>query len=286
MLEFAPHQSIERTLSESEIRVRKRLESVDEEILEDIFRTILRRSGCEEKMHMYIPLSEVVCVDDKDTKSSGTYYPQEHKIEINLPYIVDANDNQEFAAVTKVAIHEEVHAVSKGGLIFNEDTSEVEDYVGFAIERRDEITKAVVQKSFTLFNEGMTELIADDIYEEYVRRSGNKALYVQDTGEGNTLIQVTTYEEGRIAVNAIITQIAAEIGVSKDIVREGFVSLYMSGAGIESVAPDIQDATKIDLMRELKDLSPEETMRRVSNLPEALLSKLLFNYCKRKLTHQ
>jgi hypothetical protein len=285
MLEFAPQTSRENTVSNKEADVRKKLESINEAVLEDIFRTILRRSGYEEKIHMYIPLSDVVCVDLPEIKSSGTYYPQEHKIELNLPYVISENETEEFAAVTKVAIHEEVHALSKGGLVFDDEAYEVEDHIGFAIERRDEITRAVVQKSFTLFNEGMTELIADDVYEEYIRRTGDRLMYSKQTESGNALLGHTTYHEGRIAVNAIIAQIAADIGVSKDVVREGFVALYMSGAGIESVASDIRAATKIDLIKELKDLSPEETMRRVSGLSEGVLSQLLFNYSKRTLAH-
>lgn len=285
MLEFAPHHSQESPTISKEEAVRKRLESINEAVLEDIFRTILRRAGYEEKIHMYIPLSEIMCVDLPEVKSSGTYYPQEHKIELNLPYVTSANDIEEQAAVTKVAIHEEVHALSKGGLVFDDAAYEVEDHIGFAIERRDEITKAVVQKSFTLFNEGMTELIADDVYEEYIRRTGDRLMYSKQTESGTALLGHTTYHEGRIAVNAIISQIAADIGVSKDVVREGFVTLYMSGAGIESIASDVRAATKIDLIKELKDLSPEETMRRVSGLSEGVLTQLLFNYSKRTLTH-
>lgn len=284
MLEFAPHTSRENTISHKETEVRKKLESINEAVLEDIFRTIMRRSGVEEKVHMYIPMSEVVCVDNPEVKSSGTYYPQEHKIEINLPYVARENDAEERAAVTKVAIHEEVHALSKGGLVFDDAEYEVEDHIGFAIERRDEITKEVVRKSFTLFNEGMTELIADDVYEEYVRRTGERAAYSQETETGSSLMRFTTYHEGRIAVNAIISQIAKDIGVSQDSVREGFVALYMSGAGIESIAPDVREATKIDLIKDLKDLGPEETMRRVSGVSEAVLGHLLFNYSKRTLT--
>lgn len=284
MLEFAPHTTQESRAEQGEQRVRQKLESINEAVLEDIFRTILRRSRVEEKIHMYVPLSEVVCVDNPEVKTSGTYYPQEHRIELNLPYVVRENENEERATVTKVAIHEEVHAISKGGLVFDDAQYEVEDHIGFAIERRDEITKEVVQKSFTLFNEGMTELIADDVYEEYIRRTGDRAEYSRDTQTGSQLMRFTTYHEGRIAVNAIIAQIAGELGVNKDIVREGFVSLYMSGAGIESVTKDVYEATRINLTDELKDLTPEETMRRVSGLSEGVLGQLLFNYSKRTLT--
>lgn len=265
-----------------EVRIERVLDSIDEAVLEDLYSELLRRSGVEEKKVLFIPLSEVRIVRDQSRFTSGTYFSTDHHIEINTAFMKEDMTDEELAtAVVKTLIHEEVHAISKSEMTFDDTEFTVDDKVGFSVETRDEITQEVVKKAYTLFNEGMTELITDDVFESYIQRTGRRNEFIKDV-DSTFNSQVHTYQNGRIEVTTSMQEIAGELGVSPDTVFESFVRLYFEGKGLASIQADMKENLGFS-MKVYENMTTEESVERLKGIPVETLMHFLKNYTKRSL---
>ena len=102
---------------------------------------------------------------------------------------------------------------------------------------------------FIIANEGLTELITDAIFSEYLARSGKLKELEQDNGsdiQADYIDRGALYFSGRLALVSLVSMIAEYTGVSEDKVYQAFVIEYLTGG----------DIMRAEIMDECKD-SPE-----------------------------
>jgi hypothetical protein len=259
-------------------KCQKLLDELDERCLEEIFNAIVEKAGVPEKKYQYIPLRDVKVEYDTEDKYAGRSSALMQNIQLNAAYISVETPAQ----LCKVLIHEELHALSRGETTFNNEKGSVTGVVGFREEEWEEGTNMLITRSFELFNEGMTELITDDVYATYVHRTGNQSVYREY--EGQNLIEASAaYTDGRIAVNAVIEQIARESGVDRDRVREAFVRCYFEGRGLTPHNDALEEVLGKSFKEDLGALTEEETQERMRGVRTEVLHFLMFDYTKRSL---
>ncbi len=102
---------------------------------------------------------------------------------------------------------------------------------------------------FILVNEGLTELITDAIFSEYLARSGVLKEFEQNNGldtQPDYIDRGALYLSGRLALVSLVDMIAQHTGVSEDKVYQALVIEYLTGG----------DIMRAEIMDECKD-SPE-----------------------------
>ena len=134
-------------------------------------------------------------------------------------------------------IHEELHAITDQPSEFFYDKAIFR--VGYEIQEvsiprpENGLNEPTVKRTWLAFNEGLTELIRDQIFEEYLRRNKNADRYL-------LLGEAEAYISERFFVNEIIKKTAELSGVSEDVVFEAFVQAYFSNSSL--LKKDIEEA--------------------------------------------
>lgn len=122
------------------------------------------------------------------------------------------------ATVLGAIFHEETHRASHtthGNIVFDEQSS------GYERARIDVLT---LRRTFGMFNEGVTDMIAEEMFDEYTRRYG-----VDLDNLPSKLKYKQRYTVGRRIVSFVCERVAKGCGLSRDVVWRGIQRGYFEG---------------------------------------------------------
>lgn len=270
------------------------VDSLREDVLKDIFAAIAKKAGVNTTMEKFIPFKDILAVYNPKIQEVGMYYPEEHKIEINKYNAVSEEKAVTKSVTLAVLIHEELHAVTNTNSIKN--SIEIGDtrQMGFQVETLDAITRKSIEKVWKDFNEGITELITDDILDEYIRRTGDrKEFHLEGFERGYPGSTHQSYLAERSMVNVVINRVSTDSGVSKDMVREAFVQAYFAGTPLEEIKKNLIEISGEELVSKIDSgvlVAPKDSVVKSTDNQEeedeknrAILIRLCTNFMKRSL---
>jgi hypothetical protein len=154
-------------------------------------------------------------------------------------------------------VHEEVHATQFSGKVevpntegANVSVKGIAEQVAHTRESdTGDISMEVGEKSHTLLNEGLVEVIADKVTDEYLTRTGNTEII-------GTYYQA--YPVGRIMLELLLHKISTSTGSSREVALDNLTGMSYKGASLlqgefnEKIGEDAKD-----FLKEYQDLSPE-----------------------------
>lgn len=187
-------------------QTKRTIELFDITQINSIINELLKKAG-----------SDLVIVDDTiktdvifDATRSASGWHDGGEVKINAAkFSFDQDHKKDYRRILSTYIHEYVHACATD--------QEKEKTTGF---------KCVVGgKEINIpLNEGFTELIADYVYEEYLKRSGDLNRF------GHTSHQRTVkgYTEERKEAREMISNFAKAWGVPEDVVFNAYIQAYFT----------------------------------------------------------
>jgi hypothetical protein len=252
------------------------IDSLREDVVKDILSVILRKAGNEKIIEQFIPFQKVDTYMDAHDEAVGNYYPDTHSIRLNEGTIQRKDGSLTKTLTLATLIHEELHALTRKKDVVTNDGFGLQRVIGFEEQNLDTVTRTV-QREWTRFNEGLTELIKDDIITEYLRRTGDRREIVLRGYEGEESDNTyQMYQAERVLVNKIIMRIHNDTGVSLDTVRDGFVQAYFSGVSFSEIKTMVREVSGESVAGILNDV-PVEVLE--SQL-ETSIHKYILTYAK------
>jgi hypothetical protein len=221
--------SIEQQATAAIQKTEQALGSIDHGVLKDIFFEILTPAKAEDAWEGFIPASSVHVVYDKNVRSRGRFSSQvdgvdEAHIILNAEKIGKAREEDFDLAVLYTYVHEQVHALSTDFKMHRSyDDSPDRKFVGFkGIKKHFTDKEGVV--NYAELNEGMTEIIAEEVAREYLRRTGQVSGKHRDVHHADNSIAV--YMEYKILVDDIVSELAQEYSQPTDIIKKAIIRAY------------------------------------------------------------
>lgn len=216
---------------------------MDFSVLQDIYAEMKRKSG--EKGEFSIIQGEGIVIEKGSQRGPGNYEVEENSIHL---YYKD-KDEPPYKSVAELRniifstlVHEETHGASK-----NAHSNFQGDFIDWlksywakkpadvrtAGFERDEYHQGHERKNFIFFNEGLTELISEQVYAEYFKRAGDRAFF-SESGQDATFMR--SYPGGRALVRIFIEIIASQTGVSSEVVQNSILQGAMSGLDLRETS--------------------------------------------------
>jgi len=249
------------------------IEQVDYNALREIFETMRRRSGVPEKSGFI----EKSGIQFDRNEAGGGRFNGDH-IVINPEASIEEKGDE--ATIRRKAlstlIHEETHAsgshVSPTDLV--RGLKEIRSYFtkqpilldanGY---HRRMIEKGTSSLYSSYFSEGVTDMIAERVYGEYVNRTGIRS---ELTSADGTSSFDECYVDSRAFATSFVEMIAHSVGVPSETVWEGVVQGYMQGldlknSGLENAFDEVFYPQFTQAM-----IAPSETNKMTLSLPEVL----------------
>ena len=123
---------------------------------------------------------------------------------------------------------------------------------------RSESQKGNISNSFKFFNEGVTDMVGEQAYDEYLRRTGTRAEVSGGKDEGR---YAEAYNGSRALVTAFIEMISHSSGVPREKVWEGVISGYMNGIDLDSseLASSLNEVFYPEFIKQLKEAQLDES---------------------------
>ena len=181
---------------------------------------------------------------------------------------LDAHKSGDFSKFLKVIIHEMAHVASLDNRL--RDNQAV---TGFQ-------SASEQQSLFTPLNEAFTEYVADAVYSEYVRRTGNrKDTVALSYGPIDIQFDRENYGVYRQWLAVLIDELAKEAGVEKEEIIKSMLGHYMRAdfpqeieALYQEIRPQLQQEIKL-LEKDPFALGGQKT--HAADLEEKLIPKLI-----------
>ncbi len=225
-------------------RMERVLEKVDFELLKQIFSEQREKAGLNTETNLLPPekigtsgLYNTIGLT-QDTSPRGIYFQQLNNIQVD-PRIIqkvekDTNSVFSFECVAlKVLCHEQTHAVStnpheqiplrtimnsiQGNPVTPGGVAYWQGILGF--------------KLFCQFNEAVTDTIAEEVYAEYLNRSGDTTFFQNKDGS-NTFD--TSYNSERRVLQAFVRAISRATEVPEETVWNGVKHAYYTNLDLDS----------------------------------------------------
>ena len=236
--------------SDGSIKIEAALEQIDFDIMETIFQEIYRKSDIdiEKQASIYVrkfikrdsilprltgeementPTSTLAITKFRLVNRPGQLYSTiEPFIEFNSlakRFHIKNDQSDIFADVLKIILHEEVHSTQFHGSIGRKDYEEghssvevigVSEAFSSYTVTGDDVDLEMEPTTNRLLNEGLVEIIADSVIEEYLKRTGRTKIL-------GTFFKA--YPLGRILVDLLVRKIVFETGVSNDVVLNALI---------------------------------------------------------------
>lgn len=210
-----------------QIKVREILNSFDEQALKSIFAEHFQRAGSELSTMNFIPLSEVRIVT-KEKQNGATHSTDgDYGLSRGVTLYVDVERFPNPARILWTLIHEELHAISSDiwrkyhKITDDQEAITTESQVsGFRIRETKSTTHTPVgpysekhYESFLEPNEGMTELLTEQIFTEYLHRTGTKREIGVDRVDAVIADHYNPIEKGPIDYSAFRRNIDFFVGI-------------------------------------------------------------------------
>lgn len=184
-VEHDEHNAAHSETTPEQLQTLEIVNSINEELLRDIFAEYFQKAGSDISTMNWIPHNEVTIAPspgdeylDKAESISGSY-DQERGIRL-FPQFLKGDPSE----ILWTLIHEQLHAISavkSRTMIEFDDTGnlygEINHKSGLrrvtATQQKSQVE--ITQNLYEAINEGITELIAEKIFREYLKRSGDGA---------------------------------------------------------------------------------------------------------------
>ncbi len=218
--------------------VRRYLESINEETLQSIITEYIGVTG-RNTNHLsgFVPFNDIRLLDDKNNTGYGRYMNGESYIELNSFWLAD-NPIQTLYTL----IHEELHACSNnilatvhpGKTNYTLNSGVVTSYM--SVDHSNNRTIDSKTEEGTEANEGITELLTRECLREYLKRTGDSAMYgtveiEKALYEGRHEDSYGTYQK---SIDFFAMLISTVTEVSIDTVRKGIYRSYFRNSDIFS----------------------------------------------------
>ncbi|MFZ2187027.1 MAG: hypothetical protein WAV46_00115 [Candidatus Moraniibacteriota bacterium] len=272
------------------VEAKKVLEKVDFSVMQDIFSEMYRKSGLQSEPKL-IPLENIEVVGYSGGESNSV----EKRITIGADFSPWAIRSRQFhsrewrsekqftrgrlrADILSTFMHEQTHAISKNirreeGKIerlkkqmksFFFGRQKVDNSSGYQMEG---IEKGGFNVRHLPFNEAVTDKIGEEVYDEYLKRTGEKKFFLDHAG--------TQYGEGyigeRAMVDIMIETLSASLDVPRDVVWDSIKQGYMLGVDLDE--SELSDAFDEIFTPEVRDKIAQWSPNG-SGLPVEELNKL------------
>jgi hypothetical protein len=228
---FRPSLHKQEQNSEEDLRLRAEqlLEKVDFHLLRDIFSEERRKSGLDaENTNLQTSASDVMRKPTHPT-ALGQYFLPENTIGMNLEKISGSDDRNFENIFFTILCHEETHSVStnphqQSGLLrlFNSLANRPTDQTGFQYG-------TLRENAFSMFNEGVTDTVAEEVYDEYIKRSGDRTLFINTDSTSEFR---RNYPNERNILKAFMSAISRMTDVPEEVVWSGIKQSYFSNADL------------------------------------------------------
>lgn len=193
-------------VSPPEYQTQRFLETINQDILSGIVGELLGKSSIEPNSDDRV---NATVSFDEARKASGWH--DAGSVTINAAkFDFNSDYKKDYRRILSTYIHEYVHACAIGSGS-SADT-------GFKYTDEDGTVKHIP------LNEGFTELIADYVYEEYLRRSGDLARL----GHTSHKRTVRGYLEERRDAMELVHKISQDAGIPEDIVFGAYMRAYFT----------------------------------------------------------
>ncbi len=113
------------------------------------------------------------------------------------------------------------------------------------------------RENFLYLNEAVTDTIAQEIYEEYLQRTGDREYFDSERAGYHE-----AYLGSRVLTKASVEIIASATGIPSEKVWEGFIQGYMSGVDLNSreLRESIEEVLFPGFMSKIKNAKSEEAL--------------------------
>lgn len=216
------------------IRAEQLLKKIDFGLLRTIFTEEVRKSGLDPNHTNLRTLDDGVKLGTIERPAEAGYMPWTNEITVDPEKISEQLppegyfENEIFAALC----HEETHAVSQRphtGMLFIE-------VLGFLLNKPTmqvgvEYSTRSGQTSFNILNEAITDTVGEEVYDEYVRRSGDRSLFSDHAGRTEF---PRRYIYGRIVLRAFLSALSRVTDIPEEVVWVGLKQSFFSGANLAS----------------------------------------------------
>lgn len=232
-------------------RVKEVLSTIDQKVLFDIFREYYEKTGNNPKNLALTAITDIAVHYDLNEDYAGVYVPTRAGLALNAAHLDILNKDK----IINTLIHEYVHEAStvieqEAWTTDDKDVAKVitKQYLGVAQTVEEQAYDLGAQRSRNLIsydavglsiNEGITQIIADDIHAEYVRRTGEG----RNSYERNLRLE-TSFEPNAYALNQLnariyIAFLSAAAGVPESTVHDAVVRTYFRNS--EIVPPEFDE---------------------------------------------
>lgn len=272
MEKLSPQESVSEKIKESVFesskeRIEQDLDTVDFDLLRGVFEEVYRKCGLDVSQMKFVGREDIEFFYDVFyyAASTGTEFEVDESGKERARIFLHFNPaNYKFITpilkekmkkrllTLKLLVHEQVHVTQEHEKTEKIQVGEHEINSGFFGISRDVYEEGDFKTILTAFNEGLTEKIADNVLDEYLRRSGNTHL----AQEG----YYQTYDIGRVLVDILVHKISTYSGIPEDQVFNALVRASYEGQSIldESLFTDGGEDIK-RFIEEYKDIKPEST---------------------------
>lgn len=254
-------ETIEFLLKEGRIFISEELNSIVEKIdfdtIKKILSEILHKSFDPENSELdetyninFIPPENIYAakslkdenIEKLNRSTVAAYHPKLNIIMVDIEKSFNKEEKENFYRLLKFLIHEETHANSRticyknvqfegDALKINEQSfsgfhiRQNEYLIGYDEQGDEELLEDKNINFYKAFNEGVTEKITDEIYKEYLKRTGieSKEKAVMKNNP------VESYEDEMKLINNIIEAIAIKFDVSEITVWQALKKSYFEG---------------------------------------------------------
>lgn len=245
-------------------RVQEILNIIDQETLFDIFREYYGKAGNNPDTLSLTNVKDIDIFYDPDADRSGGHHVFA-KPEINAGLANKLSDD----FIVNIAIHEYLHEATASPFTTNYYETDHEDVVAVEDEQMLGVRKFVgefetntktglsnrptVNKFNDEINEGLTQLLADDIHAEYNRRIGTGNQTPERKNREDTSFSPETYHINQFNVRVYIALLSIDTGIPEDVVKEAVTKAYFRNGDI---APE-----EVGLLLEEDITEPNEHFR-------------------------
>jgi len=231
--------------------VRETLTTIDQKVLLNLFREYYGRCGLDISTVPMTPVANVSVIYRKAEGSSGSH--GEDGIVLNAAHLHTANE------IFIALMHEYVHEISTNEdywVRYDESGENIQDFEqisqsgiqkvvvrGLIDVEKDEVTTQDTEETGRFLNEGITQIITDDIFAEYRRRVGGKEtqeqIIHQETGFSKGYAENQFYIQLYIIFTSVLTDVPEEV------VKNAIVRTYLRNS--ELIPEELDEVLQTEL---------------------------------------
>ena len=257
-----------------EKEIRQFIRNIDEDILFEIFREYYGKSGFNPETVNPIPLRQITIFNDIHDGAIGKFSPNPQSILLNAIRCISDKGSVDSEIVVNTIIHEELHAISA---IYLKNTSSqlTEVKIDLGLEKRQEFSDTGFQidkQTNLLANEGLTQIIADDIHAEYVKRSGTTRDYLNKEKTERLGMSAEAYPENQFRIRLLIQFYTLLLNQNEEVVKNSFIRSYLRNTNI---FPEELNAVPTEHEPRVINFDIEFYLNHPQLSTEGLISKLL-----------